>query len=92
MALSITTTIINAHSEVEWYGVEDTLVDRLKQAEDEGETVRVLREGSDGYYDVQFEDGTLFPVLSWYHLEGFTANGPSCSAIATPPLVSIGAM
>jgi hypothetical protein len=39
--------------------------------------VEVLCEATDGYYDVKTPSGRVINALSWWHLDGFTENGPS---------------
>lgn len=64
--------------------LEPEAVIALRDVERSQQLVRVLCEATDGYYDVQLPDGTVFPALCWYHLDGFTVRGVCNSDINTP--------
>lgn len=68
--------------------LDPDLVITLRDAEREQQLVRVLYEVTDGYYDVQLQDGTIVPAICWYHLDGFTVRGVCVSDINTPKIVN----
>jgi hypothetical protein len=51
-------------------------MDKLKNAERFGEEVEVVREYTNGYYDIEFvADGHKMYAISWLLLDGYTADG-----------------
>jgi hypothetical protein len=51
-------------------------MDKMKNAERFGEEVEVVRESTDGYYDIEFvADGYKIYAISWLLLDGYTADG-----------------
>lgn len=50
-------------------------MEKLKNAERFGEEVEVMCEAADGYYDIVFDDGYKIDAISWYLLDGYTADG-----------------
>lgn len=44
---------------------------KLLRTQKSGGVVRILREATDGYYDIELPDGTQVDAISWYHLVGY---------------------
>jgi hypothetical protein len=49
-------------------------MEKLKNAERYGEEVEVVRESTDGFYDIVFDDGYEIDAITWL-LDGYTADG-----------------
>lgn len=47
----------------------------LHMCESIGAEVTVVNEVMDGYYDLVLATGEEISAVSWYHLDGFNANG-----------------
>lgn len=64
----------------DWSDKEDKeLRDRLNAVWEADQYVTVDSICTDGYYNVTLPDGYEVTGLSWYHLRGFTYNGPDVS-------------
>lgn len=53
------------------FGFDDCSFDYEILFRAEGETVTVLREATDGYYDIELSCGTKYHAISRYHLVNF---------------------
>lgn len=72
------TTIRNTNyfSGDDFSGEDRDDMDKLKNAERFDEEVEVVRESTDGYYDIEFvADGHKIYAISWLFLDGYTADG-----------------
>lgn len=81
MALSISTTLENIRtvydSAESWAnaGGDASHYELLIQCEAQKRPVVIECEASDGCFDILLPNGTIVEAISYYHLEGFTANG-----------------
>jgi hypothetical protein len=70
-----TFTTLRHTKEIDSDDFEEEDCERLCSGASYGEEIRVVCEATDGYYDIEFADGYKIDAISWYYLDGYTADG-----------------
>jgi hypothetical protein len=67
-----TFTTLRNTNEIDRDDFEQSDIEHLKDGEADGVEVEVVCKATDGYFDIEFEDGYVIYAISWYYLDGYT--------------------